>query len=209
LVEGFTLESDWVETEGLMVSAIEYEGLASSVRPGSESISAQNSFVVVSSIRGVTAPTGEVKMVKGADAPHASLTGAQPAPEFPEAQKAKVWFSKSVQLTPLEGHPGAAIAATGPWSVAYGYSSPGDAIIPAKNRKHPFEMVTYVYKNKDLGYSSFIDECASCTSPANVVDKIGRDLKPGMPGSPAGGVMQPKITVPARQPQVTRPTIIR
>ncbi|MCK7536566.1 MAG: hypothetical protein MZV63_39085 [Marinilabiliales bacterium] len=48
--------------------------------------------------------------------------------------------------------PGAAIASTGPWSATYGYSSPGDAINPAKNRKHPFEMVTYVYKNKDLGY---------------------------------------------------------
>jgi len=209
MVEGFTLESDWVETEGLMVSAIEYEGLKSSVRPGSESISAQNSFVVVSSIRGETAPVGEVKLVKGADAPHASLTGAQPVPEFPAAKKAKVWFSQSVQLEPLADHPGAAIASTGPWSVSYGYSSPGDAIIPAKNRKHPFEMVTYVFKNRDLGYSSFIDECASCTSPVNVVDKIEKVTKPGMPGRLEGEAMQPNMTMPARQPQVTRPTIIR
>ncbi len=209
VVEGFTLESDWVETEGLMVSAIEHEGLNSSVRPGSESISAQNSFVVVSSIRGETAPSGVVKLVKGADAPHASLTGAQPVPEFPAAKKAKVWFSQSVQLEPLADHPGAAIASTGPWSVSYGYSSPGDAIVPAKNRKHPFEMVTYVYKNKDLGYSSFIDECASCTSPVNVVDRIEKVTKPGMPGRVEGEVMQPNMTMPVRQPQVTRPSIIR
>lgn len=209
MVEGFTLESDWVETEGLMVSAIEHEGLSTSVRPGSESISAQNSFVVVSSIRGETAPAGEVKLVKGADAPHSSLTGAQPVPEFPEARKAKVWFSQSVQLSPLADHPGASVASTGPWSVAYGYSSPGDAIIPARNRKHPFEMVTYVYKGSDLGYSSYVDECASCSSPVNVVDKMERVSKPGMPGRHEGEVMGPQLNAPAGQPRLTRPTIIR
>ncbi|MCK7536567.1 MAG: hypothetical protein MZV63_39090 [Marinilabiliales bacterium] len=50
VVEGFTVESDWIETEGLMVSAIEHDGLKVAVRPGSESLSARNSFVVVSSI---------------------------------------------------------------------------------------------------------------------------------------------------------------
>ena len=209
VIEGFTIESEWIETEGLMVSAIENEELKVNVRPGSETISAQNSFVVVSSIHGETAPSGTVKLVRGADAPHGSLTGAQPVPEFPEAQKAKIWFSKSVPLTPLEGHPGAAVASTGPWSATYGYSSPGDALIPAKNRKHPFELVTYLYKNKDLGYSSFIDQCASCTSPVNVVDRIGNTPKPGMPGRQGGTVMQPKVTVPAKQQQVTRPVIIR
>ncbi|MBE0679791.1 MAG: hypothetical protein IH592_13595, partial [Bacteroidales bacterium] len=124
-------------------------------------------------------------------------------------KKAKVWFSKSVPLSPLEGHPGAAVASTGPWSATYGYSSPGDALIPAKNRKHPFELVAYVYKNKDLGYSSFIDQCASCTSPVNVVDRIRNTTKPGMPVKPGGTEMQPKVTVPAKQPQVTRPVIIR
>jgi len=209
VIEGFTIESDWVETEGVLVSAIEYEGLAFSSRPGLETVSAGNSFVVVSAIRGETAPAGNVRMLKGADAPHASLTAAEPVPEFPEAKKAKIWFSKSIPLEPLEGHPGAAIASTGPWSAAYSYMSPGDALIPDKNRKHPFEMVTYVYKNKNLGYSSFIDECASCTSPTNVVDRIGKEMNPGMFEKPAGPVMQPKMTVPAKQQRVTQPRIIR
>jgi hypothetical protein len=209
VIEGFTIESDWVETEGIMVSAIENEGLAFSSRPGLETVSADNSFVVISAIHGENAPTGNVLMVKGADAPHASLTTADPVPEFPEAKRAKVWFSKSIPLEPLEGHPGAAIASTGPWSAAYSYMSPGDALIPDKNRKHPFEMVTYVYKNKNLGYSSFIDECASCTSPTNVVERIGKEMNPGMFDKPAGPVMQPKMTVPAKQQQVTQPKIIR
>ena len=209
VIEGFTVESEWVETEGLMVSAIESEELNLSVRPGNETISAKNSFVVVSSLHGETAPSGTVKMVRGADAPHGSLTAAQPVPEFPEAKKAKVWFSKSIPLTPLEGHPGAAVASTGPWSVTYGYSSPGDALIPAKNRKHHFEMVTYVYRNKDLGYSSFTDQCASCTSPVNVVDKIGKTPEQGMPVNPGGTVKQPTVTVPAKQPQTVKPPVIR
>jgi len=144
-VEGFTLESDWIETDGLMVSPIEHDGFKSSVRPGSETCSADSSFVVVSAIRGEKAPDGTVTIVRGADAPHASLTAPQSVPEVPGAKKAKVWFRKEVTLVPLVEHPGVAIASTGPWSVTYGYSSPGDAINPLKkNRKHPFEMVTYV-----------------------------------------------------------------
>ena len=208
VVEGFTVESGWIETEGLMVSAIEYDSLKVAVRPGVESLSARNSFVVVSSIRGETSPTGTVKMVRGADAPHGSVTGAQQVPEFPEAKKAKVWFSKTAVLTPLADNPGAAIASTGPWSATYSYSSPGDVLIPAKNRKHPFEMVTYVYKNKDLGYTSFIDQCASCTSPVNVVEKIETITKPGMPGMGAPAV-QPKAPVPVQQPKVTKTPVIR
>ena len=148
-------------------------------------------------------------MVRGADAPHGSVTGDQQVPEFPDAKKAKVWFSKTAVLIPLADNPGAAIAFTGPWSATYSYSSPGDVLIPAKNRKHPFEMVTYVYKNKDLGYSSFIDECASCTSPVNVVEKIETITKPGLPGGPGAPAVQPKAPVPMQQPKVTKTPVIR
>lgn len=210
-VEGFTIESDWIETEGIMISAIEHDGFRSSVRPGTETFSADNSFVVVSALHGETAPEGAVKIVKGADAPHASLTMPQAVPEFPDARKAKVWFSKTIPLVPLDGYPGAAIASTGPWSVTYGYSSPGDAIIPQKNGKHPFEMVTYLFRGTDLGYSSHTDECPSCTSPATVIDRIGRDDIPGTPGKPGQPTIQGEVKVPQAKPQqqVKRPVVIR
>ncbi|MCU0459306.1 MAG: hypothetical protein MUE37_09505 [Bacteroidales bacterium] len=213
-VEGFIVESDWIETEGLMVSSIGHDGFRSSVRPGSETFAADNSFVVVSALHGEAAPQGEVKIVRGAGAPHASLTMPQPVPEFPDAGKAKIWFSKSIPLVPLEGYPGAAIASTGPWSVTYGYSSPGDALNPLKNRKHPFEMVSYVFSGTDLGYSSHTDECTSCTSPASVIDRIGRDDIPGAPGT--GGTrgqpsVQREVKVPQAKPQqqVKKPVVIR
>ncbi len=210
-VEGFTVESDWIETEGLMISSIEHDGFRSSVRPGSETFAADNSFVVVSALHGETAPEGTVKIVRGAGAPHASLTMPQEVPEFPDAHRAKVWFSKTIPLVPLDGYPGAAIASTGPWSVTYGYSSPGDAIIPQKNRKHPFEMVTYMFRGTDLGYSSHTDECASCTSPASVIDRIGRDDIPGAPGTPGQPTVQHEVKVPQAKPQqqVKRPVVIR
>ncbi len=137
-VEGFTVESDWIETEGLLVSVIESEMIEKSIRPGNETLSSSNSFVVVSALRSEKSPSGVVRMLKGADAPHGSLLAAQPVPEFPDAGKAKVWFSMTRPLVPVEGHPGASIASTGPWSVTYSYSSPGDALLPLKNRKHPF-----------------------------------------------------------------------
>lgn len=210
-VEGFTVESDWIETDGLMVSAIQYDNLSNSARPGSETFSADNSFVVVSAIRGETAPEGTVKIVSGANALHASLTAPQAVPEFPEAKKAKVWFSKTVPLVPLADHPGAAIASTGPWSVAYGYSSPGDAINPLKNRKHPFEMVTYVYKDKNLGYSDNTDNCTSCTAPANVIDRIGRDGAPGAPEQSGRPTVRRDPGLPQAKPQqqVSQPGVIR
>ena len=209
--EGFTIESDWVETEGLMISAIENEELKTSVKPGSETISASNSFVVVSAMHGETAPTGTLKIMRGADAPHASLSAPQAVPEFPDARKAKIWFSGTVPLAPLEGHPGAAIASTGPWSVTYGYSSPGDAINPLKNRKHPFEVVSFIYKGKELGYSGYIDECTSCTSPANVIDRIGKDDIPGATGTPGRPSVQRDVNVPQAKPQqqVRKPVVIR
>ena len=211
-VEGFTVESEWIETDGLMVSSIVHENFRASVRPGSETFSADSSFVIVSAIRGETAPVGTVTILRGADAPHASLTSPQEVPEMPEAKKAKVWFRKDITLVPLEEHPGAAIASTGPWSVAYGYSSPGDAINPMKNRKHPFEMVTYVYKGKNLGYSSFTDECASCTAPANIIDRIGSDDLPGRPsdtGRPTTGHNEPGVPAVKPGQQVRQPVIIR
>jgi hypothetical protein len=213
-VEGFTVESEWIETDGLMVSAVEHENFRASARPGSETFSADSSFVVVSAIRGETAPEGTVTLVRGADAPHASLTAPQSVPELPEAKKAKVWFRKEVRLVPLAEHPGAAIASTGPWNVAYGFSSPGDALDPLKNRMHPFEMVTYVFKGKNLGYSVVTDECISCTAPANVIDRIGRESIPGRPsdttGRPATVHNEPGGT-PAVKPgqQVRKPVVIR
>lgn len=211
VVEGFTIESDWVETEGLIVSAIENDGFSASVRPGSETLSATNSFVVVSALHGSIPPEGSVKIMRGADAPHSSLTAPQSVPEFPDARKARVWFNSSIALVPLEGHPGAAIASTGPWSVTYGYSSPGDAINPMKNRKHPFETVSFIYKDRDLGYSDYTDECTSCSSPANVIDRIGKDDIPGAAGKPGRQSMQKDVNVPQvkPQPQVKKPVVIR
>ncbi len=211
-VEGFIVESEWIETDGLMVSSIEHDNFSVSARPGSETFSADSSFVIVSAIRGETAPEGTVTVVQGADAPHASLTSPQSVPELPEAKKAKVWFRKDITLVPLAGIPGAAIASTGPWSMAYGFSSPGDALNPLKNRMHPFEMVTYVYKGKNLGYSSATDECTSCTAPANVIDRISRGDLPGRPsdtGRPA--TVQTEPGVPAVKPgqQVRKPVVIR
>lgn len=201
--DGFVIESDWVETEGLMVSAIESEGMENSTRPGVETVSAVNSMVVISAIRSDISPVGTVRILKGAGAPHSSVTGTNPVSEFPGATKAIVWVDKTVSLIPLEEHPGTSVAYTGPWTANYVYSSPGDAVIPDKNRKHPFEMVSYLFMDHDLGYSSFINECLSCTSTRNVIDKLGNIKAMEMP------LIQQKIQVPVKQPKMNMPGVIR
>lgn len=98
--------------------------------------------------------------------------------------------------------------------MAYGFSSPGDALNPLKNSMHPFEMVTYVYKGKNIGYSTITDECTSCTAPANVIDRIGRENIPGRPSDTTGRpatVHNEAGGVPAVRPgqQVRKPVVIR
>ncbi len=216
-VEGFILESDWVETDGLSVSVIEHDEYRVSAVPGSETYSAANSFVVVSALRGGIAPEGSVYLLAGADAPHASLKAPQAVQEFPDAHKAKIWFSENPELIPLENHPGTAVASTGPWSVTYGYSAPGDAINPLKNRKHPFELIRYIYKGTDLGYSDYTDQCGVCTSPLNLLDRLQKNDIPGMTDQSGRSSVQTEKSVqtqkniPAAKPQqqIKRPPAIR
>lgn len=168
-VEGFTVESDWIETDGLLVSEIESEGIHVSKELKSETISSNNSFVVISAVRGDKTPTGNVSLLSGINVSHASITNSQVVSEFPEAKKAIVFIQKTVTLSPLAEHEGAAIAQTGNWSSTINYMNAGDILLPSKNGKHPFEKVVYVFKENDLGHQYLIDECHSCNTPENVV----------------------------------------
>jgi len=182
VVEGFEVESEWIETDGIMVSGIEHERLRMSAGPGKENISALNSFVIVSALSGEKRPEGMLKLLRGEDALHGSVVNSTPVPEFTEVKKGVVWFSKTAELKPVPGNPSASIAETGKWDLTVQYSSPLDAINPSKNRKHPFELVSYKFKNQELGYSVFSNECLSCTSPENVARKIGTQAKRDLPG---------------------------
>jgi len=172
-LEGFTIESEWIETDGLLISEIEPLGTQISRDLYSETVTTENNFVIVSAIRGKNAPTGKVRLLYGAGMPHCSVTGTQTVPDFPDAKKAIVFLDKTVSLTPVAGNEGTAIAETGTWTYKISFTKPGENLLPAKNGKHPFEKVTYVFKGADLGYEYFLDECRSCKSPENLIEKVG------------------------------------
>lgn len=172
-LEGFVIESDWAETDGLLVSEIITDGLQVTRNLGTENLAADNSFVIVSAVRGDNAPSGTVRMLQGVDMPHATINNKQIVPEFPDAKNAIVFFDKTVQLTPVAGQEGLSLAQTGAWTSVIS-STPDAFVLPAKNGRHPFEKVSYDYKNNDLGFEYFIDECHSCRSPQNVIDRIGK-----------------------------------
>jgi hypothetical protein len=204
-MEGFIIISDWVPAEGLMVSALEHLDLtySSSLPSKSETFSASNSFVVISAIDGrASNPTGWVSLVRGFDAPHSAPERPLTVGDFPEARNALIWFNKTVNLEGLPNNPGASIAQTGPWEASFFYRNP-DFLLPLKNGKHPFEKVSYSFKGKELGYSLFIKECHSCSSPANFIENIGnnklfRDALLQNPG------MTPVPQIPAVQPPAGR-----
>lgn len=170
-LEGFTIESDWMETDGLLVSEIESVGVKTAKTQKTETISADNSFVIVSALRSENYPTGNVAMLEGVGMPHASVTNAQTVPEFPNVKNAIVLIDKTSTLKPVPEDPGTSIAETKNWSSIINYVNMSEAINPSKNGKHPFEKVSYVYKNNDLGFKYFIDECHSCKSPQNIIDR--------------------------------------
>jgi hypothetical protein len=171
-IEGFTIESDWVQTDGLLVSEIITDGLQYANNLNSLKISAKNSIVLVSAIRSEVMPTGEIHFLQGADMPHSSISNAQPIKEFPEANNAVVFINKVLPLTPIPGQQGAAIAQSEAWTSTVTSNSPGIFMNPSKNGTHPFEKVSYFYKNNDLGYEYLVDECHSCKSPQNVIENI-------------------------------------
>lgn len=73
-------------------------------------------------------------------------------------------------------------------------------------------MVTYVCKGKNLGYSIVTDECTSCTAPANIIDRLGRDDLPGRPsetGRPTTVHTEPGVPAVKPGQQVRQPVVIR
>ncbi len=180
-VEGFTITSEWVQTEGLLISPVEHIDFSfrRNLAGITETYSSGNSFVIVSALdASAPTPTGTVKLLKGFDSPHSAPTQVSSIEDFPEARRAMIWYNKSTSLVPVKDQQGVSTASTGPWSLTVGYSD-RDFVLPSKNGKHPFEKVSYLFKDKDLGYNYFINECQSCSSPQNLVNLIStnKDLR--------------------------------
>ncbi|MFA7139052.1 MAG: hypothetical protein WC151_11100, partial [Bacteroidales bacterium] len=160
-IEGFVLESEWVDVEGLLVNEIEVQESQVNGNYNSTTVSAAKSFVLITPLHSEVTPTGNVRLLKGMH-----FSESLPADErnqvaeFPEATNAVVYFDQTVLLQPLEGNPGAAVAEVGPWSKTYS--------IPMLSTRHftcnrPFELVSYTYKSTDIGYRYMLNQCKGIT----------------------------------------------
>jgi len=169
-IEGFILRSEWVETEGLVFSAIELEDLDSQGSHNSTSLSAGNSFVMVTPLRGMKTPTGNIRVLKGVNYSE-SLPGNETTTlsEFPDAGNAVVWFDKTVALQPVPGKEGVAVGETGPWNVSWSLSP---VITDRFACNRPFELVSYTFKEKNLGYEYIMENCkgVSATDVKNALE---------------------------------------
>ncbi len=202
--EGFTITSAWVPSEGLMISPIEQMSLTTttSLPTKTERYTSTGSFILVSSLEGTKSPSGQITLIKGFDSPHSPLANPVAVNHFPDARQAALWFNKTITLEPLAQHPGAALANTGPWESSVGYRNP-DFVLPSKNGRHPFEKVSFTFKGKELGYSYFISQCQSCSSPAGVIENIGNN-----PAMRDNLINNPGVLAPTQTPSV-RPQNIR
>jgi hypothetical protein len=112
---------------------------------------------MVTPLRGTKTPSGSIRVLKGVNYSE-SLPGNETTtlPEFPDAGNAVVWFDKTVTLQPVPGKEGVAVGETGPWNVSWSLS-PVSADRFACNR--PFELVSYIFKDKNLGYEYIMEKC--------------------------------------------------
>lgn len=174
-VNGFIAESPWVQPDGILISQITDEELKGSFGPGKESMSAKNSFVLVSPVRGEKSPTGSVRFLKGMDMKHTSVSNVS-ADKFGFTQLTRpvLWYDKTIDLQPFFESPGVSIAATGEWSAMVNYSSPSSQFSPWGRGVHLFEMVSFKFKQVDIGYRFYQETCGTCNSPAAVVNQINK-----------------------------------
>jgi|GEM_PF-2893422 len=54
-----------------------------------ENLVAQNSFVILSSLQSTISLSDKIRLFKGSDVPHGSITGNQAVPELPDPKKTK------------------------------------------------------------------------------------------------------------------------
>lgn len=124
---------------------------------------------------------GTVTMLLGDDMPHAGILNSETISAFPEATHAISHIDTTVTLQPRPGTAGTSIASSGPWSSRV-HTNPGILILPTRNGRHPFERVSYQYEGVELGHSYLVDECHSCRSPEEVInraDQFGRIRQEG------------------------------
>jgi len=124
---------------------------------------------------------GTVTMLLGDDMPHAGILNSETISAFPEATHAISHIDTTVTLQPQPGTAGTSIASSGPWSSRV-HTNPGILILPTRNGRHPFERVSYQYEGVELGHSYLVDECHSCRSLEEVInraDQFGRIRQEG------------------------------
>ncbi len=208
-IEGFVIESDPVETDGILVSNISSENMKSTMDVRSKTVKADNSFVVVSALRGTGTPTGTVKLILGTDMKHSSVSNPAPKiPEIPEAVKPFTYFNKNIHLKPITGQHGVTIAETGSWTSTITYSSPADMFSPWKSSGHNFEFISYNFKGTILGKRYYQKKCAACSSPEN----MSKDIMKSMNKGSAGQFNVPQkinTTAPKKQPKINNTKTIQ
>jgi hypothetical protein len=208
-IEGFVIESEPVETDGLLVSGIVTENMTSSITHNTKKVSADNSFVIISALRSSKAPHGSVNMIMGVDMKHSSVTNPSPKlPAVPEAIKPFVFFNKTVPLKPVTGNAGVAIAETGSWNSVITFRTGADLFSPWKSSGHNFEYVSYRFKGDNLGYKYYQQKCPACSSPEN----LSKDLMDPFGNKKANPYVSPvkvnvKTKVPAKQPKINNMNI--
>ncbi len=179
-IDGFVLESDYIFSDGLVISPIEHVNLKGG--PSSPVIQADDSYVVINAFRSNKTPQGNVHMIAGIDMKHHSPVQTMPMQnieipklkEIPQAQHPLVFFNVNKDLHPLAGHPGFAKADTGPWKVKNIYYSKKNILQLGGMDGHRFMYVGYPYDGRWTGIKYYQEKCSICSS---VLSRINNKQK--------------------------------
>ncbi len=169
-IDGFVLESDYIVSDGLVITPIEHVNLKGGA--SSSIIQADDSYVVINAFRSDKSPQGKVHLLAGIDMKHYSPAHTIPMQnieipklkEIPAAQHPLVFFNVNKDLQPLAGHPGFAKADTGPWSVKNIYYSRKNILQLGGMDGHRFMYVGYTFDGRWIGIKYYQEKCSICSS---------------------------------------------
>jgi len=171
-VDGFVIQSDYIDAEGLVLSPIVDLNLDGNA--ASRQIKADDSFMILSALHSNQIPQMQIRMLKGIDFRHASSSGIgivnqQNVDVFPNAIHPVIYFDKNLANNPqLKTDP--SIFHSGSWQVNNPYYNPTN-ILPDKIGGHLFEYIGMEYESQWIGRKFYQDTCGSCgTHPAYKID---------------------------------------
>lgn len=164
-IDGFVLESDYINTDGLIFTASVDEEKQGGIKH--QTIQATDSYVIVNAFRSTRSPVGKIQLIKGIDMKHTPIHKNLPTQqitipkiqEFKQAEHPLVYYNTTTDLKPIPKKLGFSIARTGAWKINNIYYDFRAITSATPIDGHRFEAINYTFEDSRLGLFYYQEKC--------------------------------------------------